>query len=70
MIKYHIKSAGEVHEVLAVTFTQGVDLRLIGEGGSIVAIFASFEWIKVIPAESVPAVEGDSSTDKPELAGE
>ena len=30
MIKYQIKSAGEVHEGLAVTFVQGVGLRLIG----------------------------------------
>ncbi len=70
MIKYQIKSASEVHEVMAVTFVQGVDLRLIGEGGSIVAIFASFEWLKVIPAASVPAVETEPSTEKPELVGE
>ncbi len=69
MIKYQVKSADEVHEVMAVTFTQGVDLRLIGEGGSIVAIFASFEWLKVIPAESSPAVDAEPSTEKPELAG-
>jgi len=70
MIKYQIKSTGEIHEVRAVTFVQGADLRLIGEGGSVVAIFASFEWLKVIPAESAPAVEGELSTEKPELIGE
>ena len=70
MIKYQIKSAGEVHEVLAVTFVQGVDLRLIGEGGSIVAIFASFEWLKVIPSTPAPAEEAEPSTEKPELVGE
>ena len=70
MIKYQIKSAGEVHEVLAVTFVQGVDLRLIGEGGSIVAIFASFEWLKVIPVTPVPAEEAEPSTEKPELVGD
>lgn len=70
MIKYQVKSAGEVHEVLAVTFVQGVDLRLIGEGGSVVAIFGVFEWLKVIPTDSAPVVEGESSTEKPELGGE
>ena len=70
MIKYNIKSAGEVHEVLAVTFTQGDDLRLIGEGGVVVAIFGSFEWLKVVPVVTAPVVEGEPSTEKPELAGE
>lgn len=70
MIKYQVKSANEVHEVMAVTFIQGVDLRLIGEGGSVVAIFASFEWLKVIPAETAPVVEPEPSTEKLELAGE
>ena len=70
MIKYHIKSAGEVHEVLAVTFTQGDELRLIGEGGAVVAIFGAFEWLKVVPVVTAPVVEGDPSTDKPALAGE
>lgn len=69
MIKYHIKSAGEVHEVLAVTFTQGDDLRLIGEGGVVVAIFGSFEWLKVVPVVTAPVVEGEPSTEKPELVG-
>ena len=70
MTKYQVKSAGEVHEVLAVTFTQGDDLRLIGEGGVVVAIFGSFDWLKVVPVVTAPVVEGDPSTEKPELAGE
>lgn len=70
MIKYQVKSAGEVHEVLATTFTQSDQLRLIGDGGAVVAIFVSFEWIKVIPAEPAPASPGEPSTQKPELAGE
>ncbi|OPA84290.1 hypothetical protein BFW86_24410 [Pseudomonas fluorescens] len=70
MIKYQVKSAGEVHEVMAVTFTQGDDLRLIGEGGVVVAIFGSFEWLKVVPVEPAPIVEPDPSTDNPELVGE
>ncbi|MBV4480525.1 hypothetical protein [Pseudomonas khavaziana] len=70
MIKYHVKSAGEVHEVMASTFVQGDDLRLIGEGGAVVAIFGSFEWLKVVPVVTAPVVEGDPSTDKPALAGE
>ena len=70
MTKYQVKSAGEVHEVLAVTFTQGDDLRLIGEGGVVVAIFGSFEWLKVVPVVTAPVVEGEPSTEKPELVGE
>ncbi len=70
MIKYHIKSAGEIHEVMAATFVQGDDLRLIGDGGSVVAIFGSFDWLKVVPVVAVPVVEGDPSTEKPELVGE
>lgn len=69
MIKYLVKSAGEVHEVMAVTFVQGDDLRFVGEGGSVVAIFAAFDWLKAIPVESVPPVEGEPSTEKPELVG-
>ena len=70
MIKYHIKSAGEVHEVMAATFVQGDDLRLIGDGGAVVAIFGSFEWLKVVPVVTAPVVEGEPSTEKPELVGE
>lgn len=69
MIKYLVKSAGEVHEVMAVTFVQGDDLRLIGDGGVVVAIFGKFEWLKVVPVESVPSVEGKPSTETPELVG-
>ncbi|OKO47381.1 hypothetical protein [Pseudomonas sp. BTN1] len=69
MIKYHVKSAGEVHEVMASTFVQGDDLRLIGEGGAVVAIFGSFGWLKVVPVVTAPVVEGDPSTDKPALVG-
>lgn len=70
MIKYQVKSAGDIHEVMAVTFIQGQDLRLIGEGGSVVAIFAAFEWLKAIPTEPTPAVDAEPSTEKPELVGE
>ena len=70
MTKYQVKSAGEVHEVLAVTFTQGEDLRLIGEGGAVVAIFGAFEWLKVVPVVTVPVVDPEPPTEKPELAGE
>ncbi|KRP74839.1 hypothetical protein TX23_01240 [Pseudomonas paralactis] len=69
MTKYQVKSAGEVHEVLAVTFTQGEDLRLIGEGGAVVAIFGAFDWLKVVPVVTAPVVEDDPSTDKPALVG-
>lgn len=70
MIKYHVKSAGEVHEVMASTFVQGDDLRLIGEGGAVVAIFGSFDWLKVVPVVTAPVVEPEPPTEKPELAGE
>lgn len=70
MIKYNVKSAGEVHEVMASTFVQGNDLRLIGEGGAVVAIFGSFEWLKVVPVVAAPVVEPDPSIAKPELVGE
>ena len=70
MIKYHVKSAGEVHEVMAATFVQGDDLRLIGDGGAVVAIFGSFDWLKVVPVEPVPVVDPEPPTQKPGLVGE
>lgn len=71
MIEYIIKAGGEQQSVKAVTFTQGVnDLRFIGEHGAIVAIFTTFDWMLVVPAEVKPTPVDTSSTVKLELAGE
>jgi len=70
MTKYIVNCSGIAHSVEAVTFTQGPDLRFIGEHGAIVAIFNHFEWLKVEPAEVKPDPVDTSSTDKPALAGE
>jgi len=70
MIKYQVKTETDQHELEAVTFIQGDDLRFIGEQGAIVAIFTSFEWLKVMPADPKPVEEDTSSSPAPELAGE
>lgn len=70
MIKYQVKSAGEVHEVLATTFTQSDQLRLIGDGGAVVAIFSQFEWLKAVQAQPAPITPGEPAAQKPELEGE
>lgn len=74
MTRYHVSSGGQPHEIEAVTFTQGasigVDLRFIGENGSVVAMFTTFDWLKVVPAEDKPAEDDPSSTDSPVLSGE
>lgn len=70
MITYLVFAAGTEHSIKAVTFTQGADLRFIGENGSVVAVFTSFEWLKALPAEPKPETTDTLTTDKPELAGE
>lgn len=72
MTKYLVCCSGISHSVEAVTFTQSppYELRFIGEGGSVVAIFNSFEWLKVVPSVETPAPADASTTDKPELGGE
>lgn len=69
MTKYAVNCSGITHSVEAVTFTQGPDLRFIGENGAIVAIFNHFEWLKVEPAEVKPEPADTSSTDEPVLEG-
>lgn len=72
MTMYLVCCSGISHQVEAVTFTQSpqYELRFIGEGGSVVAIFNSFEWLKVAPALVKVEPADTSTTDKPELAGE
>lgn len=70
MNKYQVLSAGTIHAIEAVTFTQGPDLRFIGEGGAIVAIFTSFDWLKVVPDEAVASEDKPAQTTAPEVKGE
>lgn len=70
MNKYQVLSAGDIHTLEAVTFTQGPELRFIGEGGTIVAIFSQFDWLKVVPAETAPKDETQAETATPEVSGE
>lgn len=70
MNKYQVSSGGEGHIIEAVTFTQGNDLRFIGEGGAIVAIFTSFDWLKVVPAEPASKDETPTETATAEVSGE
>lgn len=70
MNKYQVLSAGTIHMIEAVTFTQGPELRLIGEGGTIVAIFTAFDWLKVVPAETAVKEETPAETASPEVSGE
>lgn len=70
MTKYKVFAADTLHDIDAVTFSQGADLRFIGENGSIVAVFTTFDWLKVVPAEEKPAAEDESATEAPVLEGQ
>lgn len=70
MNKYQVLSVGTIHTIEAVTFTQGQELRFIGEGGTIVAIFTSFDWLKVVPAETAVKQETPTETAAAEVKGE
>jgi hypothetical protein len=70
MITYEVFAGGTRHQIEAVTFSQGQDLRFIGENGSIVAVFTTFDWLKVVPAEEKPAAEDASTTEAPVLEGQ
>jgi len=59
MTMYHVQSAGlggQLHEIDAHTYVQDSNgLRFIGADGVVVAIFTSFEWMKVVkPVEPTP----------------
>lgn len=70
MNKYQVSSGIQNHIIEAVTFTLGSDLRFIGEGGSIVAIFTTFDWLKLVPAESTVKDETPAQTSTAEVSGE
>lgn len=71
MNKYQVLSAGTIHAIEAVTFTQAsTEIRFIGEGGAIVAIFTAFDWLKVVPAETAVKEETPTETASPEVSGE
>jgi hypothetical protein len=70
MTTYIVSTGTEQHTVDALTFTLGADLRFIGQGGSIVALFTSFVWFKVVEPVVVPVEPEAPSTATPELAGE
>lgn len=70
MTKYKVFATNTLHEIEAVTFSQGDDLRFIGENGAIVAVFTTFDWLKVVPAEEKPAEVDNSSTEAPVLDGQ
>lgn len=54
MTKYQLLAAGEPHEIEAHTYVQDSNgLRFIGSDGVVVAIFTSFDWMKVVkPVET------------------
>ena len=56
MTKYQLLAAGEPHEIEAHTYVQDSSgLRFIGSDGVVVAIFTSFDWMKVVkPVEPAP----------------
>lgn len=59
MTTYRVQSAGiggQLHELDAHTYVQDSSgLRFIGDDGVTVAIFTSFEWMKVVkPVEPTP----------------
>lgn len=70
MTKYSIKTADGVRQIEAVTFVEGSTLRFVGEKGETVAIFTSFDWMVVVPAEDGPSETDTSSTETPVLSGE
>ncbi len=57
MTKYEVHASGTPHEIEAHTYVQDSNgLRFIGSDGVVVAIFTSFDWMKVVkPVEQTPA---------------
>lgn len=57
MTKYEVHASGMPHEIVAHTYVQDSNgLRFIGSDGVVVAIFTSFDWMKVVkPVEQTPA---------------
>jgi len=53
MSTYIVHAIGVEHEIAAHTYTLGSDgLKFIGSDGVTVAIFISFDWMKLVSAAS------------------
>ncbi|WP_434456515.1 hypothetical protein JQR85_13580 [Stutzerimonas urumqiensis] len=54
MTMYRVQAQGAPHDIEAHTYVQDSDgLRFIGSDGVTVAIFTSFDWMKVVkPVET------------------
>ena len=51
MSTYEVHAVGMIHQVTAHTYTIGSDgLKFIGSDGVTVAIFTTFDWMKLVPA--------------------
>jgi hypothetical protein len=55
---YQVHAVGIPHDIEAHTYVQDSNgLRFIGADGVVVAIFTSFDWMKVVkPVEQTPTV--------------
>ncbi|WP_312388571.1 hypothetical protein [Stutzerimonas nitrititolerans] len=50
MSTYEVHAVGMVHDVTAHTYTIGSEgLKFIGSDGVTVAIFTTFDWMKLVP---------------------
>lgn len=49
MSTYQVHAVNQLHEVTATTYTLGSDgLKFIGSDGVTVAIFTTFDWMKLV----------------------
>jgi hypothetical protein len=70
MTKYQVQVCGALHTVEADTVDFLHGCLWFGSDKSTVAMFTSFDWLKVVPEEEKPTEEDASSTETPELSGE
>lgn len=78
MAQYEVKTPdGVLHDIEAVTHVRDSNgLTLLGDEGKTVAMFPSFSWMRLVPAqgqEPVAPVEGatgDAGTSSPVAVGE
>jgi hypothetical protein len=50
LTKYIVHATGIEHEITAHTYVNGSDgLRFVGSDGVTVAIFTTFDWMKLVP---------------------
>lgn len=53
MSTYIVHAIGVEHEITAHTYTLGSEgLKFIGSDGVTVAIFITFDWLKLVPASA------------------